>query len=525
MKRWSLLALDLVLLGLAAWQLGIVGAAIAARVPFGFDIEWMEGATLVSAMRVRDGLPIYGDPSFDYIPFIYPPLYAWVVGTLAHVWPLGYTLARSVSTVGSVLGALAIVVAGRRAGARWSVAVAGAALFASTYVESGTFFDLVRTDGLSIGLLGAALVTGAGPKRGHAVAGGLLLALAFTCKHHAALFGVPMLAALWWRYGRRHALGFAVAALGPALAFTVGMEVATGGRFLRWLLEVPAYHGINGERFWPWISVQSWSPLSVKTGGAPIEVWKALPVSTTGVLVGTAWWWWRERGAAATDAGPAGASADAPRGDVFGVYWAGVGLMALFVVALMRGHTGGFVNVLIPMFWAEAALAVVVAGAFTRGWSAHLVALVLAAQLWQGRDELRKYIPTEADTAAGEAVIEVLRELPGPIFIPHAPWYAVMAGKETSFALICLWDIDHRGGPYRGDAPRFYRSLRRQHWGSAVIPDLKATDNIQKELKAGWTRTRSLPSPSLSTRTGWGVRLRSVWLPTPGAGEAEAPSP
>ena len=38
--------------------LRLIVHAIAARIAYPGDLEWMEGATLVSAMRVRDGLPL-----------------------------------------------------------------------------------------------------------------------------------------------------------------------------------------------------------------------------------------------------------------------------------------------------------------------------------------------------------------------------------------------------------------------------------------------------------------------------------
>lgn len=496
MTRWLPRLLDLLLLAYAASVVAEVGRAVVARATYGFDLEWMEGATLLSAMRAGAGESIYGLPTLDYIPFIYPPLYAWVVGALSHVVPLGYTLGRSVSTVGTLAAAAAIVYAARGAGARWSWALAGAAAFLGTYEDAGTFFDLVRTDGLAMGLLGWALVVAERPGRRAAVIGGLLLAVAFTAKHHAAMFGLPIALVRWRRDGWRDALTYGLCAAVPAGLFTIGMQVATGGLFLTWLLEVPASHGIVAERVYPWIEVKAWSPLAVKTGGAPIEVWKALPVLVTAALLAPAW--------------------AARRGG----YWGVVTLIALVTVALMRGHVGGFVNVLIPGYWVAAVGGTLALTAAARWrWFGWVVPFLLAAQLYEGRADLTRYVPTEADRAAGAKLVETIRDLPDPVLIPHAPYYAVLAGKEPSFALICLWDISHQGGPLRREGRVVDRAMRQQHWGSIVLPD----DKLGRGLKEHYRRARALPARAPGTRTGWGVRLREVWLPK--AVDPDAPPP
>ena len=41
------------------------------RLPYPFELEWMEGAPIVHVERLLNGQPIYGAPSIDFIPFIY----------------------------------------------------------------------------------------------------------------------------------------------------------------------------------------------------------------------------------------------------------------------------------------------------------------------------------------------------------------------------------------------------------------------------------------------------------------------
>ncbi len=505
MNRTLRLMLELVVLALAGWQIAVVGDAMAARIGASFDLEWMEGATLITGKRAAEGLPFYTPPQADYIPFIYPPLYAWTLGALSHVFPLGYALGRGISIVCTALAAVLLAGAARREGVSWAFAVGVGALFVGCYEEGGTFYDLVRIDALAILLTGAALLVGRGESRAAAIGSGLLLAVAFTAKHNMALFGVPL--ALWrWRtQGLKDALAFVAASAGPALAFTVAMQLQSGGLFLTYLLEVPGEHGMVAGRALPNIQ-------NGRVEGAQAELWRALPfVSTVGVA--TAWWWARTRG---------------------GAYWAGVLATGLVMVSLMRGHQGGYLNVLIPMLWLLPLLAALPVRALAgeagwRAWAPHAFTALLAAQLWEGRGELKRYVPTPQDARSAAALVEELRGLPGPVLMPHGPWYPVMAGHEPSFALITLWDVDHKGGPLEKKSHVVDRAIAAGRWKSIVTPD----DKLGHGLLEHYERAGALKTRPFGTRTGWGVRFRHVWRPkakteagtTTGDAPGEAPAP
>ncbi len=512
MERRLLLLAELavlVLTALVAWE---TGAAMATRFGADFDLEWMEGATLVTGLRARDGLPFYTVPDADYVPFLYPPVYAWTLGALGKVLPLGYGLGRGVSLLGTLVACAALVTGARDAGARWPLALGTAGLFLSCWAEGGTFYDLVRTDMLSLAPLAWALVLGARPGRCAGLASGLLLALAFATKHHAAMFGVPLVAARWRREGWREALVFGLAAALPALAFTVAMQVATDGLFLRFLLEVPAHHGIVAARALPSVGKValldvgahgdlSWNLGRIVTavargeelGGAQAELWRALPITTTLalLLLGRA----RER-----------------------VAWIGAFVTALIVAALMRGHVGGYLNVLIPCLWVQSLLPGLL-GATPAGpegstpsrgarWLPIGATLAVASQLWQGRDALTRYVPTDADRVAHARLVEEVRALPGDVLSAHAPWLLVQAGKDPSLALIALWDIDHEGGPFHADAARVPAAMASQRWSAILTPD----DKLGYGLRDHYDRA-PLAVTGPPTRTGWPIRLRLLWAP------------
>lgn len=450
----------------------------------------MEGATLVSAMRARDGLSLYDAPAPEYIPFIYPPLFAWILGGLSHLFPLGYTLGRTVSIVCTLIASAALVFGARREGASWPFSLSLVGLFAACWDDGGTFYDLVRTDSLSLAIVSWALVLLPVPDRRATLASGLLLALAFTAKQHVALLGIPMVLWMWQARGRDEARRFVLASVLPALAFVGVMSAATGGRFFAWLVLVPSKHGMDADRFFP---------------GAQLEMWGSLPLTTTAALV-LPFWFWRRR------------------------YWAGIVAMIFVIVTIMRGHTGGFLNVLIPSFWVLSLLPAIASQAVGTPMARVVGGVLVAIQLlgWQldagkllkrlrasqppsaawndSQIRLSRYIPTELSFDQAKGVVESIRALEGRVLIPHAPWYAVMAGKEPSFALICLWDIDYKGGHYRPDVQSIDAAIASE-FDVAVLP----SDSMGHGFKKHYRLDAATRLAGPSTLTGWQVKLRGVY--------------
>jgi hypothetical protein len=471
-----------VIAGLAA--LGLLLYTAAGRYDYPYDIEWMEGGLLTHAWRVREGLPLYVEPSVDFVPFIYPPLYAWVLGTLGHVFELGYPLGRLLSLAGSLAAAGALVAAVRVEGGRWAVGLGAAGLFLSTYEDGGTFFDLVRIDGLFVGLMGWALVA---MRAGWVRAGGLLLTAAYATKHNAAAFGLVPLVWLWVSAGRATALRFAAWSLIPALLFTGGMMMEGDGLFLTYILGVPATHGINGGRAFP---------------QSQIELWQAMPWPLTLALLGGLW-------AVVKDA----RQGQAP--NLPAAYWIGQAVVVLILCALMRGHTGGFVNVLIPGFWMGAAAVGLLATGLSRRGPAPLIlglfGLLVAAQVWLDRWEVSQHTPTAKDRAAGAAVVEAIAGLEGRVLAPWFPWYAVLAGKEPGLHLIGLWDIDRPTSPFGDRRKLLAEAIASQQFEAVVCAqgDLKFGFKEHYELR----QTLPVTGKAMQTRTGWRVVPRGIWVP------------
>lgn len=486
LSRW---VADLPPLLLTGFILVLLARTVGPRLGYPYDLEWMEGGMLLHSLRVLQGQPIYVVPTADFIPSLSPPLYSWVVAALSLLPGVGLslTLGRVVSLLGTLAAAGALVTAARLERATWAVAAAGAGLYLSCYDDSGAFYDLVRTDGLLMALVTWSLVAARG---GRNRLGGLLLAAAFATKQTFAIFGLPTVLWLLLARGRREAWTFALYSAVPALLFTVGMAVASDGAFLTWMVQVPTAHAVIFKRVLP---------------GTPKELWAALPWSN-GLALGLGLLWVKRRSEG-------------------GLFWLVQGLCALGLAAFMRGHTGGFINVLMPAHWTLALWAALATGAAIRRWEHPLVrgalCAVLALQIGLGRWDPRQYTPTPEDRAAGDALVEQIRGLDGEVLSPYSPWLPVLAGKQPYWHLIALWDIDYERGPYHKAARRIDAAIASKRWGAILVSE---DDDFKHGLKLAYKRSTrvSYKGRAFYPKTGWKKRPTWIYLPLP---EGEQGSP
>jgi hypothetical protein len=548
-----------------------------ARWDYPFDLEWMEGGMLVHAWRIHHGLPVYAEPTPDWIPFIYPPGYSAVVALLGFVFPLGPPLARAVSIVSTLMAAAAVLFAGVRHGRSWTGGVLGACFFLMLYDSSGAFYDLIRPDGLAVALTGWALVLGLERDRRATLVAGFLLAAAFTVKHNVALFGLPMALGIWADRGWRRGLAFAAASALPAGAFTVAMEVVTGGHFVSWIVGVPGAHPSVVGRFYPGMFLElgrhfGWLCLPLLAAFVAASVRGRSRLGHTLIAAGTVLgslaglylcWNIEEVHAAAGWGGRlsyfrqlvsyGGEQAFVLCGGAFGagvavlvdavrgrvqegqavlpgrwVYGTGVAFTAFVAAALMRAHHGGFTNVYIPLHFCTALAVATALGRVRLAWGNPLVATLVvfpvAFQIQVLDDDLRpgRLLPVAEDVAAGELFVAAIAERcgEGPVLSPTNPWLAVLAGHEPSWHVMALWDIQHPKSPYVGQVAAIDAAVEDHHWSCVVMPKGRPLahglpKSYREAHRPGFVqRVPGRPGPpTFVPRTGWRARPGSIWLP------------
>src|SRR5262245_11458385 len=87
----------------------LLGVAVL-RVPYPFELEWLEGLSLHHVQRLLQGRPLYAPPSLEFISFDYTPLYFHVAAFASRLLGPGFAPLRVVSLLAS-LGSLGLVFA------------------------------------------------------------------------------------------------------------------------------------------------------------------------------------------------------------------------------------------------------------------------------------------------------------------------------------------------------------------------------------------------------------------------------
>ena len=306
--RWVLLALAIVAIGAYLY-------VALARLRYPFELEWMEGQSLVQVDRLRAGDPLYVRPSLQFIPFIYPPLYYYLSALLSLVIGGGFLPLRLVSLFAS-LGCFSAIywLVTRETGDR-TAGIVAMGVFAATYRASGAWFDLGRVDTLLLLflLLGLCFLRRA-TARAEALAG-LCFALAFITKQTAWIAFIPM--ALYSLVAvRRRGVVFIGTAVVAAAASTALLDWVYHGWYNFYIFYLPSQH------------------TSLTTPEWLLFFWRddmlgILPVASFFALYGivdlTAAWEWRNRAFYLCAAA-----------GMLGLSWAG------------RLNQGGYDNVLLP---------------------------------------------------------------------------------------------------------------------------------------------------------------------------------
>ncbi|MEO7032945.1 MAG: glycosyltransferase family 39 protein, partial [Polyangiaceae bacterium] len=371
-----------------------IGVALQ-RLNYPFELEWIEGGSVGHIQVAMSGHQLYREPSFDFTPFIYPPLYYYVSALPSYVLGLGLLAPRLVSFA-SILGCFALL-------ARWvrdetgdtAAGFAAAGLLAAVYQLTGLWMDLARVDSLFlfITLSANVLARSTHTVRRAALVGALLTASCFTKQ-----LGIPLaLPALVFLTLRSFRLGV-VATLSAGATAALGALVfglSSHGWIFYYLFQLPAHHEVEWSRLLP--SMQTYF-LGV-----------TLPLTVAGLALlcgfgfpGKNWKEW-----------------------IYSALFVFVGVTSSYLPYL---KSGGYVNGLIPAYAALSLAAGIQLGNLRRRkreptamlgvvGPAVFTALLLAYQCAALAYDPNAALPTPADLAANEQALQRMKKLPQPLFV------------------------------------------------------------------------------------------------------------
>ncbi len=230
---------------------------IFSRIFYPYQLEWMEGAALVQVNRLLAGKALYVPPSIDFVPLIYPPLFFYASALIAKIIGLGFGSLRLVSFLSSALCAVIIFLAVKEKTNSKFAALLGAGVFASTFMLTGQWFDIARTDMLAAGLSMLGIYLAREPANNVTLSeakslratykilfSGLVFALAFLSKQSALI--VALAAILYYfLFNWRRAIVL-ILSFGLFLAILYGIFwLNSAGWINYYLFTIPAAHAFD----------------------------------------------------------------------------------------------------------------------------------------------------------------------------------------------------------------------------------------------------------------------------------------
>ena len=399
--------LRLLIVVLSAFLLLLFLYAAVRRMRYPFEVEWIESGMLVSVLRIVHGQALYVRPTLDFVPYLYAPLYLYVVAAVTKLTGIGshgYAALRLVSTLSTLGCCGAIMALVRTETRRWLPAVAAAGMYVGSYSVLDSFFDIGRVDSLFVCLLVFALLL---QRRGHPVVAALMWVLVFQTKQTVLPLAVFILAAEWQRPKR------AIAAIATFLVAT-GASVlllnrATHGWYSFYVFLVARGLALlprQAALYWPQVVLEPAAVAWVVVAAALVLVGVRLRSRVTMfylfvsvALYGGVWFVEAHRGAS--------------RNSVMPVYaWTAV----LFGVSLAR-----------LLGWAEAARLELPQ---RQGMASVLILGAAVLQLMALIYNPGQYVPPTAAVVALNKMIAEIHAIPGDVYVSYHSYDAVMAGKQ-----------------------------------------------------------------------------------------------
>jgi dolichyl-phosphate-mannose-protein mannosyltransferase len=235
-------ALRIAVLVTAGWITAMFVYVVGARIGYPYELEWMCGSVLDHVARVRAGLPVYTAPTTAWIPFLYPPLFYWIAAPVGG----GFFACRMVSLVATLVQAACIWRLARASHASRYWSTVGVLLFFACYFYVGYWYDIERSDALSVALvLVAATVAVERPSMAGAVGAGAILGVAFFAKQQALPFAGAASVALAIDRAWKRGVALGATAGAVVLLGTLFENRATNGWFFYYIWKMPLSHGID----------------------------------------------------------------------------------------------------------------------------------------------------------------------------------------------------------------------------------------------------------------------------------------
>ncbi|HMK36823.1 MAG TPA: glycosyltransferase family 39 protein [Desulfomonilaceae bacterium] len=434
----------------AALYLGAYVGIALLRIRYPYAIEWLEGLILDTISRSALGHKIFQEPSVDFVPHVYTPLYYYVSAQVSKVFGFTFLSARSVSFVSSLgcFGTIYMLV--KKETHNSLCAFLSCCLFAATFKASSTWFDTAKPDSLFLFLvLLAVLLMRQKGSWIKVLSSGLLMALAYLCKQTALVISLPMMF-YFVLCGWRRFLLFAGATLGGIALSQVGLDWYYDGWYSYYTWDMPNRMAI----FFPKQFIKFWT----------YDLLQVLPVACIAAVC-YALFFVKDR-------------STGKESDFFFCFIA----LGMVAGACSSRSYGSNANALLPAYAALSILCGIAADrvctmseSMPAPLGSKMLSFVYVLWLMQFASlayDPARFVPTNADLVAGQKIVRELAEIRGDTYIPDHSYLSVLAGKKGHVSGFALFLMTHYGtAPVSDELVRQVKGAIRHQRFAAIVTD------------------------------------------------------
>ncbi len=389
-----------------------------SRIGYPFELNWMEGGQLDVVERILDGKPIYTEPSMEYVPFIYTPLYYLLAAFISSLMGPGFMALRLVSVISTLFCIILIYLFVKHDTKSNFLGAVSAGLFAALYKVGGNWMDIGRHDSLNLFILLSALfiIRFYRSSKSYLIAG-ILLFLAFFTQQSSVILIIFILG-YGIIYNRKSILPIMLSTVVLIVGSTLIMDKFYHNWYSYFVVELPLNREISTSNI-----ILFWTEGLFRTCMVPL-----------GFIIYHLYSNFK--------------SARRQPGWSFNLF-AGAGMISM--AWFLQVHSGSLANALMPAY----AIITILFGIslndilkrlkskpdLDQSKLLDIVYLLVILQFITLVYDPRHLIPSRADRAAGEEFIESISKVDGDIFIPAHGYLAARAGKKQYAHEMAIYDV------------------------------------------------------------------------------------
>lgn len=376
------------------------------RLFFPYQLEWMEGEILIYVYRLSTQQNLYTEPTFEWTPFLYNFLYFYVTYAVDYLFSNGLISGRLISIISTIGTCFLLCLVVNKITSKLVYGVLACTIYLASYVPSGAWMDLARVDSLFLFFTSISIFGLFDKSRFRAPLLVLMGLVGSFLVKQSALTMFPFFCCAFFIHRPKTAIYIAILLFIAIAGVTYVGNLITDGWYAYYIFQLAAEH--------KWITYRYWSFFTHDLGGwfAP-----AIVVSLLGC---------REKGYKNTAS----------------LVFVISGLM--FCAYLSRLHNGGYLNVLMPAYFAVAMGTSVGLSRILKSDKVglHFMAgFLIFLQLVICTYNPSKYLPSKTDIHENQRIIRLLRKSPSEVWVPHHSYLTFLADKPPHAHILALVDV------------------------------------------------------------------------------------